>query len=118
MVTATRSEQKLVTGTINGQEVTVPAGTVILEAARMAGIEIPNLCFQPLMRAWGSCRICTVEILGKRGGLIESCATPLTDGMEVITHSPEVMNARQFILQMYLIDHALDCPTCDNTGEC
>ena len=118
MVTATRSEQKLVTGTINGQDVTVPAGTVILEAARMAGIEVPNLCFQPLMRAWGSCRICTVEILGKRGGLIESCATPLTDGMEVLTHSPEVMNARQFILQMYLIDHALDCPTCDKSGEC
>jgi formate dehydrogenase major subunit len=118
MVTATRSEQKLVTGTINGQEVTVPAGTVILEAARMADIEIPNLCFQPLMRAWGSCRICTVEILGKRGGLIESCATPLTDGMEVLTHSPQVMDARQFILQMYLIDHALDCPTCDKSGEC
>lgn len=118
MVTATRTEQKLVTGKINGQEVTVPAGTVILEAARMAGIEIPNLCFQPLLRAWGSCRICTVEILGKRGGLIESCATPLGDGMEVLTHSPEVMNARQFILQMYLIDHALDCPTCDKSGEC
>ena len=63
----------MVTGAINGQEVTVPAGTVILEAARMAGIEVPNLCFQPMMRAWGSCRICTVEILGKRGGLIESC---------------------------------------------
>jgi predicted molibdopterin-dependent oxidoreductase YjgC len=118
MVTATRTEQKMVTGTINGQEVTVPAGTVILEAARMAGIEIPNLCFQPLLRAWGSCRICTVEILGKRGGLIESCATPLTDGMEVLTHSPDVMQARQFILQMYLIDHALDCPTCDKSGEC
>jgi predicted molibdopterin-dependent oxidoreductase YjgC len=108
----------MVTGTINGQEVTVPAGTVILEAARMAGIEIPNLCFQPLMRAWGSCRICTVEILGKRGGLIESCATPLGDGMEVLTHSPSVMESRQFILQMYLIDHALDCPTCDKSGEC
>jgi predicted molibdopterin-dependent oxidoreductase YjgC len=118
MVTATRTEQKMVTGTINGQEVTVPAGTVILEAGRMAGIEIPNLCFQPLLRAWGSCRICTVQILGKRGGLIESCATPLTEGMEVLTHTPEVMQARQFILQMYLIDHALDCPTCDKSGEC
>ena len=62
MVTATRTEQKMVTGIINGQEVTVPAGTVILEAARMAGIEIPNLCFQPLLRAWGSCRICTVPV--------------------------------------------------------
>jgi predicted molibdopterin-dependent oxidoreductase YjgC len=118
MVTATRTEQKLVTGKINGRDVTVPAGTPILEAASMADIEIPNLCYQPLLRAWGSCRICTVEILGKRGGLIESCATPLTEGMEVLTHSPDVMNARQFILQMYLIDHALDCPTCDKSGEC
>ncbi|MDP9362765.1 MAG: molybdopterin-dependent oxidoreductase [Chloroflexota bacterium] len=108
----------MVTGTINGQEVTVPAGTYILEAARMNGIEVPNLCYQPMMRPWGSCRICTVQILGKRGGLIESCATPLAEGMEVLTHSPEVVQARQYILQMYLIDHALDCPTCDKSGEC
>ncbi len=116
MVTTT--QQKMVTGKINGQDVTVPAGTQILEAARLAGIEIPNLCFQPLLRAWGSCRICTVEILGKRGGLIESCATPLAEGMEVLTHSPDSLQARQYILQMYLIDHALDCPTCDKSGEC
>lgn len=115
---ATRAETKLVTGKINGQEVTVPAGTTILEAARMANIEVPNLCYQPLLRPWGSCRICTVEILGKRGGLIESCATPLGEGMEVLTHSEPVEDARQFILQMYLIDHALDCPTCDKSGEC
>jgi formate dehydrogenase major subunit len=114
----TRTEQKMVTGKINGQDVTVPAGTFILEAARMAGIEVPNLCYQPLLRPWGSCRICTVQILGKRGGLIESCATPLAEGMEVLTHSPEVVQARQYILQMYLIDHALDCPTCDKSGEC
>ncbi|MDQ4100421.1 MAG: 2Fe-2S iron-sulfur cluster-binding protein, partial [Chloroflexota bacterium] len=113
-----QTEQKMVTGTINGQEVTVPAGTYILEAARMAGIEVPNLCYQPLMRPWGSCRICTVEVLGKRGGLIESCATPLAEGMEVLTHSPDTVQARQYILQMYLIDHALDCPTCDKSGEC
>jgi predicted molibdopterin-dependent oxidoreductase YjgC len=116
MVTTT--QQKMVTGKINGQDVTVPAGTQILEAARLAGIEIPNLCFQPLLRPWGSCRICTVEILGRRGGLIESCATPLGDGMEVLTHSPDALQARQYILQMYLIDHALDCPTCDKSGEC
>jgi predicted molibdopterin-dependent oxidoreductase YjgC len=118
MVAPTRTEQKMVTGKINNLDVTVPAGTTILEAARMAGIEVPNLCYQPLLRAWGSCRICTVQILGKRGGLIESCATPLGEGMEVLTHSPEVMESRQFILQMYLIDHALDCPTCDKSGEC
>ena len=80
----------MVTGKINGQDVTVPAGTTILEAASMAGIEVPNLCYQPLLRPWGSCRICTVEILGKRGGLIESCATPLGEGMEVLTHSEPV----------------------------
>lgn len=115
---ATRPEVKMVTGKINGIEVTVPAGTNILDAARQVGIEVPNLCFQPKLRAWGSCRICTVEILGKRGGLIEGCATPLAEGMEVLTHSPEVEQARQFILQMYLIDHALDCPTCDASGQC
>jgi len=114
----TRTEIKTITGKINGMEVTVPAGTTILEAARMAGIEVPNLCYQPLLRPWGSCRICTVEILGKRGGLIESCATPLGEGMEVLTHSDPCVDARQYILQMYLIDHALDCPTCDKSGEC
>lgn len=108
----------MVTGKINDQDVTVPAGTTILEAARLANIEVPNLCYQPKLRPWGSCRICTVEILGKRGGLIESCATPLGEGMEVLTHSEPVENARQFVLQMYLIDHALDCPTCDKSGEC
>lgn len=118
VATSTQQQQKMVTGTINGQEVTVPAGTYILEAARLAGIEVPNLCYQPLLRPWGSCRICTVEVLGRRGGLIESCATPLGEGMEVLTHSPEVVQARQYILQMYLIDHALDCPTCDASGQC
>ena len=112
------TETQLVTLSIDGREVTVPAGTYILQAAEAAGIEVPNLCFQPLLRPWGSCRLCTVEILGQRGGLIESCATPVRDGMEVLTESERVVEARQFILQMYLIDHALDCPTCDKSGEC
>jgi len=114
----TSIQTKMVTGKINNQQVTVPQGTFILEAARLNGIEIPNLCYQPLLRPWGSCRICTVDILGKRGGLIESCTIPLAEGMEVLTHSPEVIQARQYLLQMYLIDHALDCPTCDKSGEC
>ncbi|MEZ4523684.1 MAG: molybdopterin-dependent oxidoreductase [Thermomicrobiales bacterium] len=112
------TETQLVTLSIDGRDVTVPAGTYILQAAESAGIEVPNLCFQPLLRPWGSCRLCTVEILGQRGGLIESCATPVRDGMEVLTQSERVVEARQFILQMYLIDHALDCPTCDKSGEC
>ena len=113
-----KSEAKLVTLKINDQEVTVPEGTTILQACQAAGIEVPNLCYQPLLRPWGSCRICTVEILGRRGGLVESCAAQVREGMEVRTHSPEVLKSRQFILQMYLIDHALDCPTCDKSGEC
>lgn len=115
---ATRAETRMVTGKINGQDVTVPSGTTILEAARSVGIEIPNLCYQPLLRPWGSCRMCTVEILGKRGGLDTSCSAPLGEGMEVLTHSEPVEDSRQFLLQMYLIDHALDCPTCDKSGEC
>ena len=115
---ATQAGVRLVTGKINDIEVTVPTGTNLIDAARTIGIEIPNLCFQPKLRAWGSCRICTIETLGKRGGLVEGCATPMTDGLEVRTHSPEVEQARQFILQMYLIDHALDCPTCDASRQC
>ena len=85
----------------------------------MADIEIPNLCFQPLLRPWGSCRICTVEILGKRGGLIESCADAAAAKAWKSSPTPSrCIDARQFILQMYLIDHALDCPTCDKSGEC
>ncbi|HET9015832.1 MAG TPA: molybdopterin-dependent oxidoreductase [Thermomicrobiaceae bacterium] len=112
------SETKLVTLSINGEPVTVPEGSTVLQACQHAGIEVPNLCYQPLLRPWGSCRVCTVEILGRRGGLIESCAAQAREGMEVLTHSPEVLASRQFLLQMYLVDHALDCPTCDKSGEC
>lgn len=116
-MTAT-TETRLVTVTIDGQQYTVPEGLTILEACRMVGIEVPNLCYQPLLRPWGSCRICTVEILGRRGGLVESCAAQVRDGMEIATKSPACEAARRFVLQLYLIDHALDCPTCDKSGEC
>ncbi len=115
---AVKSPARLVTVTINGQQYTVPEGMTILEACRMVGIEVPNLCYQPLLRPWGSCRICTVEILGRRGGLVESCAAQVRDGMEIATNSSACEEARTFVLQMYLIDHALDCPTCDKSGEC
>jgi formate dehydrogenase major subunit len=114
----TTPDTKLITLTINDQSVTVPEGSTILEACQSAGIEVPNLCYQPLLRPWGSCRICTVEVLGRRGGLVESCAAVARDGMEVLTHSEPALESRQFVLQMYLVDHALDCPTCDKSGEC
>lgn len=114
----TTPDTKLITLTINDQSVTVPEGSTVLEACQSAGIEVPNLCYQPLLRPWGSCRICTVEVLGRRGGLVESCAAVARDGMEVKTHSEPALESRQFVLQMYLVDHALDCPTCDKSGEC
>lgn len=108
----------MVTLKINGQTVTVPRGTYILQAAKMAGIDVPNFCYQPELRPWGSCRICTVEILGRKPYLIESCATPVREGMEVATHSAPCIDARQQILRLYLVDHALDCAICDASGEC
>lgn len=109
---------KDVTCIINGKNVTVPAGTTIINAAKKIGITITSFCYQPDLRPWGSCQMCVVNILGKRGGTQISCATPVRDGMEVATHDELSYRARQDLLKFFLIDHALDCPTCDASGEC
>src|SRR3954451_713083 len=109
---------KDVTCTINGKSVTVPAGTTIINAAKKLGITITSFCYQPDLRPWGSCQMCVVDILGRRGGLIISCSTPVRDGMEIATHDETAYKARQDLLKFFLIDHALDCPTCDASGEC
>lgn len=107
-----------VTCTINGKQVTVPSGTTIINAAKKIGILITSFCYQPDLRPWGSCQMCVVNILGRRGGLMISCATPVRDGMEIATHDATAYKARQDLLKFFLIDHALDCPTCDASGEC
>lgn len=109
---------KDVTCTINGKQVTVPAGTTIINAAKKIGVLITSFCYQPDLRPWGSCQMCVVNILGRRGGLIISCSTPVRDGMEIATHDETAYKARQDLLKFFLIDHALDCPTCDASGEC
>ncbi len=109
---------KDVTCTINGKSVTVPAGTTIINAAKKIGITITSFCYQPDLRPWGSCQMCVVNVLGRRGGTQISCATPVRDGMEVATHDEVSYKARQDLLKFFLIDHALDCPTCDASGEC
>ncbi len=109
---------KDVTCTINGKLVSVPTGTTIINAAKKLGITITSFCYQPDLRAWGSCQMCIVNVLGKRGGTIISCATPVRDGMEVATHDEVSYKARQDLLKLFLVDHALDCPTCDASGEC
>lgn len=106
-----------VTLTINGQEVTVPAGTTVLDAALGAGIFIPTFCHDPNYPGYGGCRICVVEIKGARN-MPASCVTACANGMVVETESPAVVETRKTILELMLANHPVDCLTCDKSGEC
>lgn len=106
-----------VTLTINGEQVTVPAGTRILDAAREAGFFIPTFCHDPEIPGYGGCRICVVNVKGARS-LMASCVTEATNGMVVETESPDVVEARKTILELLLANHPLDCLTCDKNGDC
>ncbi|MFQ5735599.1 MAG: NADH-quinone oxidoreductase subunit NuoG [Thermodesulfobacteriota bacterium] len=107
----------MVTVKINGKEITVEDNTLILDAARDAGYEIPTFCYQADLVGIGSCRMCLVEIEGQRK-LQPSCITPVLHGMSISTESPTVMNSRASMLEFLLANHALDCPVCDKGGEC
>lgn len=114
----TKAPNKLITCTINGKQVQVPEGTLAIEAARMHGFDIPNFCYEPSLRPWGSCRMCMIEVHGRRPYVTEGCSLPLREGTEISTHSPACVQARQDMMRFFLIDHALDCPVCDKSGEC
>jgi predicted molibdopterin-dependent oxidoreductase YjgC len=103
--------------TINGQKITAEAGQTILEAATAAGIKIPALCHHPAVEPIGACRVCLVEVARQRT-LQPACTFPISDGLEVKTHSPQVEEARRFVLELLLSDHPLDCMTCERTGNC
>jgi NADH dehydrogenase/NADH:ubiquinone oxidoreductase subunit G len=77
----TKAPNKLITATINGKQVQVPEGTLVIEAARLNGFDVPNFCYEPSLRPWGSCRMCMVEVHGRRPYLTEGCSLPLRDGM-------------------------------------
>ena len=109
---------RMVTLTIDGLAATVPAGTTILDAAEQVGIRIPTLCHDKRLIPFGSCRICVVQVKGKRGSLLPSCFNPVRDGMEVLTATPEVIESRKTQLQLMLLHHPLECPTCDQAGAC
>jgi NADH-quinone oxidoreductase chain G len=109
--------ESTVTLTIDDQEVTVPAGTLVLEAAESIGIEIPTLCYYEKLLPLGGCRLCLVEIERMRG-LQTACTTPVREGMVVHTNTPEVIKTRKGMLEFLLINHPLDCPVCDKGGEC
>jgi len=106
-----------VTLTIDGQTVQVPKGTWIIEAAKKAGIRIPHYCYHPGLSVVGSCRMCLVEI-EKVLKLQPSCATPVAEGMIVRTQTPATLKNRRSVLEFLLLNHPLDCPVCDQSGEC
>ncbi|MGO0123511.1 formate dehydrogenase subunit alpha [Desulfothermobacter acidiphilus] len=113
----TKTTTPAVTLVIDGREVTVPAGTTILEAARQAGINIPTLCHDPELSPWGGCRLCIVEVRGWKE-LPASCITPVRPGMVVETESPAVRHARRTLIELLLANHPEDCLTCERTGSC
>lgn len=113
---ASKSE-KLVTLTIDGREITVPEGTSIMRAAMEAGIEVPKLCASDMMDAFGSCRLCLVEIDG-RAGMPASCTTPVAAGISVSTQTQRLKDVRRGVMELYISDHPLDCLTCAANGDC
>jgi formate dehydrogenase major subunit len=111
------SAAERVTVTIDGNEITVAAGTSVLNAAMQAGIKIPKLCATDSLDAFGSCRMCLVQIDG-RPGTPASCTTPVTDGMQVRTTTDQLRKLRRGVMELYISDHPLDCLTCAANGDC
>ncbi|MCQ0971924.1 formate dehydrogenase subunit alpha [Paracoccus sp. TK19116] len=106
-----------VTLTIDGFSVTVPEGTSVMRASAELGIDVPKLCASDNMEAFGSCRLCVVEIEGRRG-TPASCTTPVTEGMVVHTQSSKIRKIRKGVMELYISDHPLDCLTCSANGDC
>src|SRR6201996_8697470 len=106
-----------VTLTIDGQQVTVPAGTSIMRAAMDTGIQVPKLCATDSVDAFGSCRLCLVEIQG-RNGTPASCTTPVAPGIVVSTQTERLKQIRKGVMELYISDHPLDCLTCAANGDC
>ncbi|MDE1937340.1 formate dehydrogenase subunit alpha [Bradyrhizobium sp.] len=109
--------ETMVTLTIDGQSVTVPEGTSIMRAAMEAGTEIPKLCATDMVDAFGSCRLCLVEIEG-RAGTPASCTTPVMPGLVVHTQTARLKKLRKGVMELYISDHPLDCLTCAANGDC
>jgi NADH-quinone oxidoreductase subunit G len=102
---------------INGQELEVPKGTMLIEAADEAGITIPRFCYHKKLSVAANCRMCLVDV-EKVAKPLPACATPVTDGMKVYTQSAKAIEAQHSVMEFLLINHPLDCPICDQGGEC
>ena len=115
--TPAAKSKALVTLTVDGFSVTVPEGTSVMRAAAEAGIPVPKLCATDSIEAFGSCRLCLVEIEG-RNGTPASCTTPVAPGMVVHTQTEAVKKLRKGVMELYISDHPLDCLTCAANGDC
>ena len=115
--TPERTSETLITLQIDGMPVTVPAGTSVMRAAFDAGVRVPKLCATDHLEAFGSCRLCLVEIEGRRG-FPASCTTPVEAGMKVTTQSERLARLRRNTMELYISDHPLDCLTCPANGNC
>lgn len=108
---------KLVNITVNGKQITAPAGTLLIDACKNVGIEVPSFCYYPGLSLQGACRMCLVEI-EKMPKMQTACTTPIAEGMVVQTETEKVVQARKSMLELLLANHPLDCPVCDAGGEC
>ena len=115
--TPQRVAEQSVSLTIDGMPVTVPAGTSVMRAAAESGVNIPRLCATDSLEAFGSCRLCLVQIEGRRGHPA-SCTTPVEEGMVVHTETPALHRLRRGVMELYVSDHPLDCLTCAANGDC
>ena len=106
-----------VTLTVDGKKVTVPAGTLLIEACKSTGIEVPSFCYYPGLSVQGACRMCLVAI-EKMPKLQTACTTPVAEGMVVTTENDVIKQARKSMIELLLGNHPLDCPVCDAGGEC
>ncbi len=115
--TPASKSKTMVTLTIDGFDITVPEGTSIMRAAAEIGITVPKLCASDNMEAFGSCRLCLVEIEG-RNGTPASCTTPVAPGLKVHTQNSKLKQLRRGVMELYISDHPLDCLTCSANGDC
>lgn len=104
--------------TIDDKQVTAPKTATIYEAAKLNGIDIPILCHDKKLKPFGACRMCLVEVEQMKGRQIPACTTPATEGMIIRTSTPDIVKARKMVLELLLLNHPLDCPVCDKSGDC
>lgn len=115
--TPKKVSEKQVTLNIDGVDISVPEGTSIMHAAQLSGVSVPKLCATDSLEPFGSCRLCLVEIEGRRG-YPASCTTPVAEGIKVKTQTPKLADVRRGVMELYISDHPLDCLTCAANGDC